>query len=195
MRLWQEAGLGAAARAAAGRVTRCRELVWSRAVCNSNQIQAKRGRQDRSEPGRHGPSGLKAPPPDKRRPAAGVGADGRQPPRRHPAAAALVDRVPSVDCHADGPTGSSATAPTTPDGTASSSGGATSSPCRPLQDRARSGLARDRRVGERTIAWLHRRRRPLVRYDRRSDIHEGFVALACCLIGWRRLQNSLYWAL
>ena len=53
-----------------------------------------------------------------------------------------------------------------------------------------SGLGRDRWVVERTFAWLHQRRRLLVRYDRRSDIHEGFLALACCLICWRRLQNS-----
>jgi transposase len=54
-----------------------------------------------------------------------------------------------------------------------------------------SGLGKDRWVVERTFAWLHRRRRLLVRYDRRSEIHEAFLALACCLICWRRLQNSL----
>ncbi len=54
-----------------------------------------------------------------------------------------------------------------------------------------SGLGRDRWVVERTFAWLHQRRRLLVRYDRRSDIHESFLALACCLICWRRLQTSL----
>ena len=54
-----------------------------------------------------------------------------------------------------------------------------------------SGLGKDRWVVERTFAWLHRRRRLLVRYDRRSDIHEGFLALGCCLICWRRLQTSL----
>jgi transposase len=54
-----------------------------------------------------------------------------------------------------------------------------------------SGLGRERWVVERTIAWLHQRRRLLVRYDRRADIHEAFLGLACCLICWRRLQNSL----
>lgn len=54
-----------------------------------------------------------------------------------------------------------------------------------------SGLGRDRWVVERTFAWLHRRRRLLVRYDRSAEIHEGFLALACCLICWRRLQLSL----
>ncbi|MGH3014551.1 MAG: transposase, partial [Gaiellaceae bacterium] len=46
-------------------------------------------------------------------------------------------------------------------------------------------------VVERTFAWLHNRRRLLIRTDRRDDIHEGFLALACCLICWRRLETSL----
>lgn len=54
-----------------------------------------------------------------------------------------------------------------------------------------SGLGRERWVVERSFAWLHQRRRLLVRYDRRADIHEAFLALGCCLICWRRLQNSL----
>jgi transposase len=53
-----------------------------------------------------------------------------------------------------------------------------------------SGLGRQRWVVERTLAWLHNRRRLLVRTDRREDIHEGFLALACCLICWRRLDTS-----
>jgi transposase len=54
-----------------------------------------------------------------------------------------------------------------------------------------SGLGRERWVVERSFAWLHQRRRLLVRYDRRADIHEAFLALACCLICWRRLKTSL----
>ena len=54
-----------------------------------------------------------------------------------------------------------------------------------------SGLGRDRWVVERTFAWLHTRRRLLVRTDRRADIHESFLALACCQISWRRLETSL----
>ena len=53
-----------------------------------------------------------------------------------------------------------------------------------------SGLGRDRWVVERTFAWLHNRRRLLLRTDRRDDIHESFLALACCLICWRRLETS-----
>jgi len=38
---------------------------------------------------------------------------------------------------------------------------------------------------------LHNRRRLLLRTDRRDDIHEGFLALACCPICWRHLQTSV----
>jgi transposase len=54
-----------------------------------------------------------------------------------------------------------------------------------------SGLGRARWVVERTFAWLHKLKRLLVRYDRRHDIHEAFLALGCCLVCFKRLQNSL----
>ena len=53
-----------------------------------------------------------------------------------------------------------------------------------------SGLGRARWVVERTFAWLHNRRRLLRRTDRRHDIHESFLALACSLICWQRLETS-----
>jgi transposase len=53
-----------------------------------------------------------------------------------------------------------------------------------------SGLGHFRWVVERTFAWLHQFKRLLVRYDRRSDIHEAFLALGCCLVCFRRLRNS-----
>ena len=53
-----------------------------------------------------------------------------------------------------------------------------------------SGLGRVRWVVERTFAWLHQFRRLLVRYDRRADIHEAWLALGCCLVCFRRLQRS-----
>jgi transposase len=56
-----------------------------------------------------------------------------------------------------------------------------------------SGLGRHRWLVERTFAWLHNRRRLLIRADRRDDMHEGFLALACCLFCWRRLESSLPW--
>jgi transposase len=54
-----------------------------------------------------------------------------------------------------------------------------------------SGLGRYRWVVERTFAWLHNFKRLLVRYDRRHEIHEAFLALGCCLVCFRRLQCSL----
>jgi transposase len=54
-----------------------------------------------------------------------------------------------------------------------------------------SRLGRVRWVVERTFAWLHQLKRLLVRYDRRHEIHEAFLALACCLVCFRRLQTSV----
>ena len=45
-----------------------------------------------------------------------------------------------------------------------------------------SGLGKSRWVVERTFAWLHDLRRLRVRYERRADIHEAFLKLACVLI-------------
>jgi transposase len=53
-----------------------------------------------------------------------------------------------------------------------------------------SGLGRARWVVERTFAWLHQFKRLLVRYERRAEIHEAFLALGCCLVCLRRLQPS-----
>jgi transposase len=53
-----------------------------------------------------------------------------------------------------------------------------------------SGLGRVRWVVERTFAWLHHFKRLLVRYDRRAEIHEAFLALGCCLVCFRRLARS-----
>jgi transposase len=53
-----------------------------------------------------------------------------------------------------------------------------------------SGLGQARWVIERTFAWLHNFKRLLVRYDRRAEIHEAFLAIACCLVCFRRLEKS-----
>jgi transposase len=50
-----------------------------------------------------------------------------------------------------------------------------------------SGLGRWRWVVERTFAWLNQFRRLRVRYEKRADIHEAFLALGCALICWRFL--------
>ena len=52
-----------------------------------------------------------------------------------------------------------------------------------------SGLGKVRYVVERTISWLHNFRRLRVRYERRADIHEGFLACAKSLICLSILLN------
>jgi transposase len=54
-----------------------------------------------------------------------------------------------------------------------------------------SGLGRHRWVVERTFSWLHQMNRLLVRYDRRADTHQAFLALGCCPICFRRLNHAL----
>ncbi len=53
-----------------------------------------------------------------------------------------------------------------------------------------SGLGRLRWVVERTFAWLHAFKRLRVRYERRADIHEALLSLACSAICLRTLHNS-----
>ena len=48
-------------------------------------------------------------------------------------------------------------------------------------------LGRHRWVVERTLAWLNRYRRLTVRYERRADIHQAFLTLACALICFNAL--------
>ena len=54
-----------------------------------------------------------------------------------------------------------------------------------------SGLGRVRWVVERTFASLHAFKRLAICYERRTDLHEAFLAIGCSLICWRRLQTSL----
>jgi transposase len=42
---------------------------------------------------------------------------------------------------------------------------------------------------ERTFAWLNQFRRLRVRYEKRADIHEALLALACALLCWNVLQR------
>jgi transposase len=51
-----------------------------------------------------------------------------------------------------------------------------------------SGLGTKRWVVERTIAWLHQYRRLRIRYERRDDIHEAFLAIGSSLICLKLLQ-------
>jgi transposase len=51
-----------------------------------------------------------------------------------------------------------------------------------------SGLGKHRWVVERTIAWLHQFRRLRIRYERRDDIHQAFMAIGCALICFNYLN-------
>ncbi|MFJ3189437.1 IS5 family transposase [Streptomyces halstedii] len=52
-----------------------------------------------------------------------------------------------------------------------------------------SGLGAYRWVVERTFAWLHGFKRLRIRWERRADIHEAFLKLACCLITHRQVLS------
>ena len=53
-----------------------------------------------------------------------------------------------------------------------------------------SGLGKLRWVVERTFSWLHNFRRLRVRYERRADIHQAMISIACSVICLRRLLSS-----
>jgi len=53
-----------------------------------------------------------------------------------------------------------------------------------------SGLGVFRWVVERTLSWLHQFRRLRIRYERRLDIHDAFVTIACIIICHRSLNTS-----
>jgi len=52
-----------------------------------------------------------------------------------------------------------------------------------------SGLGVYRWVVERALSWLHQNRHLKFRYDRRDDIHEAFLAIACAMIGLNCLTD------
>ena len=53
-----------------------------------------------------------------------------------------------------------------------------------------SGFGKVRWVVERSFAWLHQFKRLRIRYERRADLHQGLLELACSLICLRRLRTS-----
>lgn len=52
------------------------------------------------------------------------------------------------------------------------------------------GLGKLRHVVEQTFAQVHQFKRLAVRRERRLDLHNAFVSLACSLICWRRLDKQ-----
>ncbi|MEZ6144888.1 MAG: transposase [Planctomycetaceae bacterium] len=57
----------------------------------------------------------------------------------------------------------------------------------PTQDEDKSKHYRDRWQIERSISWLHRFRRLVVRYERYDDLFLGFLQLACLFTTIQRL--------
>ncbi len=53
-----------------------------------------------------------------------------------------------------------------------------------------SGLGTKRWVVERTFAWLHAFKRLRTRSERRADLHQAMLSLACAVICLRRLLTS-----
>lgn len=51
------------------------------------------------------------------------------------------------------------------------------------------GLGKLRYVVEQTFALLHQFKRLAVRWERRTELHDAFVSLACSLICWKRLKK------
>ncbi len=51
------------------------------------------------------------------------------------------------------------------------------------------GLGKLRYVVEQTFALLHQFKRLAVRWERRTELHDALVSLACSLICWRRLKK------
>jgi len=61
-------------------------------------------------------------------------------------------------------------------------------PLLPRRGEGERGLGKLRWPIERTMAWLKQFRRLRARYERRLDIHQAFLELACCVICWRKLM-------
>lgn len=53
-----------------------------------------------------------------------------------------------------------------------------------------SGLGKERWVVERTISWLHQKRKLRIRFERRDDIHEALLQIGCAMICFSRLQAA-----
>ncbi|MFE0802567.1 IS5 family transposase [Streptomyces sp. NPDC058812] len=52
------------------------------------------------------------------------------------------------------------------------------------------GLGKLRYVVEQTFALLHQFKRLAVRWERRLELHDAFLSLACSLICWRRIKRN-----
>ena len=119
---------------------------------------------------------------DATRDPARLGAHAAATARRHPAdPAARPGSARARPRRPAAPTarpGHAPTAATTTTSTAASYANAASNPRSPAaRPNTAPASGRYRWVVERTFAWLHQFKRLLVRYDRRAEIHEAFLAL------------------
>ncbi|WP_443062583.1 hypothetical protein [Streptomyces sp. NBC_00390] len=58
-----------------------------------------------------------------------------------------------------------------------------------LNDLYIEGMGKLRYVVEQTFALLHHFKRLAIRWERRTELHDAFISLACSLICWRRLNK------
>ncbi|GHG05402.1 IS5 family transposase [Streptomyces filamentosus] len=191
---WQRAGVfDQLHRVLLARLHAAGELDWSRACVDGSRVRAKKGGADT------GPS-----PVDRRKTGSNhhLICDGRGTPLKVITTAAnvndvtqtlaLVDGVPSVagprQRHSEALLGDK---------------GYDSNPNRrelrkrrtlPVISRKGSpsikGLGKLRYVVEQTFALLHQFKRLAVRWERRTELHDAFVSLACSLICWRHLKKT-----
>lgn len=166
-------------------------LDWSRCVVDSSHVRALKGGSTRALAGRPGPGLLQASPDHRRarHPARGP-ADRRHVTQLLP----LLDAMPPVRGRVGRPRRK-------PDSLFADRG--YDHDIYRDQVRARdivpaiarrgtlhgTGLGTYRWVVERSFAWLHGFRRLRIRWERRADIHEAFLKLACCLIAYRQYRS------
>jgi transposase len=181
------------------RLGKADRIDWSRVSLDSASIPAKRGREDRPQPTRPGQSGLQAP-----RRHVVTDADGIPLTAILTAANVhdstifeeLVDSVPPVKSKRGRPR-------KRPDKLHADKGYDYPRCRRFLRRRgiqvriARRGVESSERLGrwrwvvERTFSWIACYRRLVVSYERRADIHEAFLLLACSLVCFKRLRYVL----
>lgn len=67
----------------------------------------------------------------------------------------------------------------------------TTAPAHPLCRTTREGvlIGKLRYVVEQNFALLHHFKRLAIRWERRTELHDAFISLACSLICWRRLNK------
>ena len=197
LRDWHEAGVWRRLRQALlDRLGQAGLIDWARASVDSASTPAKKGGEDRSQPGRSRQTRLETPPARRReRHAARRGAHRGQ---VHDSKIfeGLVDGVEPVK----GPRGRPRKRPEK----LHADKGYDYQCCRRFLHRrgikariARRAVESSQRLGrhrwvvERTLAWLSCYRRLCVRYERRANIHEAFLELGCALVCFNRLRRGL----